>query len=85
MSRNKGFFVKGKMNKIVVPSLVDCVRCGGTHEAIEFTLLAEPLSEDSCMDTYSAKCPTSGELILLGVPWEWIDAKYGELKQQWRK
>lgn len=53
-----------KKQELITVTIHNCARCGGDHEMVVFSKLAEPVDIDGeC--THWALCPAIGEPILL--------------------
>lgn len=50
-----------KRKEVIVKTLTKCVRCGGTHTRVKFTLLTNAVSQYK----WWTMCPTLKEPILL--------------------
>jgi len=53
----------GSDERIVVPQIEGCSRCGGDHEDVTFVKLSSPIGDM----THWTTCPKIGEPILLAV------------------
>jgi len=49
----------------IAVDVINCARCQGKHDAIEFIRRARPLEIDGRLFPWWAACPTTGEVINL--------------------
>ncbi len=47
--------------------LINCARCGGNHDCIEWERLERPVEDDDGLFEYWSPCPTNGQPILMQV------------------
>ncbi len=55
---------------VIVPRIVGCARCGGTHSDVDFRPMAQPFAPPEAGGlewTHFARCPVNGDPILLIV------------------